>query len=1738
MKKTILALMLFVLTITSVFAQQLTDGFETWPSPNWNLIDTGSATNPITQSNTYANTGTYSLRFSSFSSDSSYDQYMVSNEINWTDAENEFSFYHRKYTSGSESIAVGWSTTGNDVETDFTWTETIYPTTSWTQYLNTTLPAETKYVAIHYFSNYAYYCYIDDVVLGNFVAGTPDAPTLVSPVNGTTNVAIDTNLEWTEGENTDHAVLYLADNEDFTGATIVDPATSPYTSSLDYSTTYFWKVEAIGPTDLAVISEIRSFTTVVDPNTPDIPELTLPSNGALNVAIDTNLEWTNGSNTDYAVLYLAENAELTDAIIVNPATSPYTSSLTNGTTYFWKVVAVGPTAIETESEVYSFTTAYPVISEFPWFEDFEDDDLNWAILDNNEDNDKWVTNYTSNTYEGSQVATITTDYNAGGNDDYLITPQLTLTGNERLKFWQRVQSAGEPNDFQVVLSTSGSGAEDFTEIVLPLAEYSNTTYQEITVDLSAYSGNCYLAFHVPAEGLDGWRLYIDNVTVEELPQNPVVEINTDPIAFGTISLNESSEEEIVSLQNIGGGSLNITDISITGTDADQFAYTDSEDYALTATEELLVSITFNPTSAGEKTATLQITDDLAREVYEIALSGTGIDTNIYEINIPYSQDFETEEGFFGWTSNLTSTSSYASAGRYSSSYSANNGTYSYRAYNAGDSSALAELISPVVVPDMDAYRLRFWAKRSGTPTLILGKYNQAMDSFTAIDTLDLTTTYAEYSVEMEVPVRANERIAFKTSFSSTYQYLYIDDLTLEEIPQGTLINITPESYDFQDVFLANEASQTFTVANNGAIAATITEFETPAGYSYDTAIVTPYTLEVGSSFDVEVTFAPQAEMIYAGNLVVKELDPNNPFVAINHEVALTGTGIPIPEGDTHDNPFIMTLGDSVTVTGSTTPFQTYYPFCSSQSVVYQLTLPTDKLMSVSLEGTAWDTKLWIFNSYDQIDQAISNNDAWYYNDDESSASTGGDRAKARDRATWSEMLETYTPAGEYYIVVAGYSSNNGDYTLTVETADIPLPAAVSNPSPADEAIDLPTSLTLTWTNPEYTDNIDLYFGTPDNMTLVLDNVLAVEEYEVTDLDPSTVYNWKVIARNVSGTTPVEEQVTWSFTTIGNAPDAVAYTSPADEATDVALNGNLSWQAATGATGYYVYLSTDNTFAGVTPVDQIETTYAYSGLDYSTSYYWKVIPYNVVGQATEGIEVWSFTTIPDPTIPMPIMVDFEGSTSTPQAITEHNFIIGTDQHNTVGNVMYKNIYSTDSNGYIQFQSMNNINASAEITLDYRLTNWSAGTVGITSVDGHDYLTVTASTDNGATFNPIASVNGSDHIDTADFTTFTTDISAFAGQSVIFRFEMLDDDVNDYWFDIDNIYFGEPASTPVASLNATEIDFGLVNVGQTASDNVIISNIGVGTLNISTIEIVGDNATDFAYSTDPEASMALGEDQSLVISLDFTPSVEGVRNATLQITDDLGRRFRVNTAVKNTSNNRGVNEVALSGEGYIPPQGSVCSNPLPLEFPVVDVTGNTADYGDDYGSTMISPSSSYLNGDDVVYQFTFDTDVTLDGTITATTGSWIGAFILDEEPNADNPPTPVNQNTTSSTVITYTSVEISAGTYYLILSTYPSPQSFAYEINLTASPLVVVPEIPTSVSISADGAIVISWEAAANANSYNVYACDTPDGDYDEENPIASVSELSYTYTGTENMKFFRVTASSDVIETPAKGLRRQ
>jgi gliding motility-associated-like protein len=157
--------------------------------------------------------------------------------------------------------------------------------------------------------------------------------------------------------------------------------------------------------------------------------------------------------------------------------------------------------------------------------------------------------YTTNPFEGNQCAAIDTDFNGGANNDWLISPQIVLNGNQRLRYRYRVQSAGEPNEFRVMLSTTGNAPASFTTTLVPLATYSNTTYVERIVPLTGISGNANIGFHVPSGTLDGWIIYIDKFIIENIPtclpsiNLTVADISSTSAVLGWTDTNTTSTSQ-------------------------------------------------------------------------------------------------------------------------------------------------------------------------------------------------------------------------------------------------------------------------------------------------------------------------------------------------------------------------------------------------------------------------------------------------------------------------------------------------------------------------------------------------------------------------------------------------------------------------------------------------------------------------------------------------------------------------------------------------------------------------------------------------------------------------------------------------------------------------------------------------------------------------------------------------------------------------------------------------------------------------------------------------------------------------------------------------------------------------------------------------------------------------------------------------------------------------------------------
>lgn len=191
--------------------------------------------------------------------------------------------------------------------------------------------------------------------------------TLSAPANNATGVAVLPTFTWQAAANAKSYTLAVAGNESFTGATELANLTvtsATLTNALSNDTKYYWKVTATGEgAGNAKTSAVFSFTTeaaaVVNPPVGDVT-LTAPADNATDVGILPTFTWQAAANAVNYTLVFADNENFTNAEELDGITGTsltMTDELEYGTTYYWKVTAIGAgTDNAKTSSVFSFTT--------------------------------------------------------------------------------------------------------------------------------------------------------------------------------------------------------------------------------------------------------------------------------------------------------------------------------------------------------------------------------------------------------------------------------------------------------------------------------------------------------------------------------------------------------------------------------------------------------------------------------------------------------------------------------------------------------------------------------------------------------------------------------------------------------------------------------------------------------------------------------------------------------------------------------------------------------------------------------------------------------------------------------------------------------------------------------------------------------------------------------------------------------------------------------------------------------------------------------------------------------------------------------------------------------------------------------------------------------------------------------------------------------------------------------------
>lgn len=168
-----------------------TEEFET-PNPCWRMVygDNDPTVNPMTIVSSPVHSGSGAFRFSSYSSSSDYNQYLITPELAGSNM--TLSFWASRYGT-SDHLWVGFSSTTGDTSA-FVWDSTeVNLSTTMTQF-TVSVPEGTKYIGFHYYGNFAYYVYLDDVTItGTAVACAAPAVTVTDTTETSITIAINGN---------------------------------------------------------------------------------------------------------------------------------------------------------------------------------------------------------------------------------------------------------------------------------------------------------------------------------------------------------------------------------------------------------------------------------------------------------------------------------------------------------------------------------------------------------------------------------------------------------------------------------------------------------------------------------------------------------------------------------------------------------------------------------------------------------------------------------------------------------------------------------------------------------------------------------------------------------------------------------------------------------------------------------------------------------------------------------------------------------------------------------------------------------------------------------------------------------------------------------------------------------------------------------------------------------------------------------------------------------------------------------------------------------------------------------------------------------------------------------------------------------------------------------------------------------------------------------------------------------
>jgi len=314
---------------------------------------------------------------------------------------------------------------------------------------------------------------------------------------------------------------------------------------------------------------------------------------------------------------------------------------------------------------------------------------------------------------------------------------------------------------------------------------------------------------------------------------PAVKLSPTSLSFGNQLVGTTSPSKSVTMSNTGTTTLTINSISITGTNAVDFAETNTCGGSLAAGANCTISVTFTPQTAGSLSASVSVSDNAPGSPQTVSLTGTGTQPAVSLS--PTSLTFSTQ---------LVGTSSAS---------------------------------KPVTLTN------------TGTATLTITSI-----SVTGADPTDFSETNTCGS-GLAAGASCTINVTFKPTVKGTRTASVSVADNAPGTPQtvsltgtGTVVKLAPSSLNFGSVAVGHtSAAQTVTVTNTGTVSLSITNIGitgTNAG-DFSETNTCGSSLGTGASCSVSVAFTPRATGSRIAQLSISDNGGGSP-----QTVSLSGTG--------------------------------------------------------------------------------------------------------------------------------------------------------------------------------------------------------------------------------------------------------------------------------------------------------------------------------------------------------------------------------------------------------------------------------------------------------------------------------------------------------------------------------------------------------------------------------------------------------------------------------------------------------------------------------------------------------------------------------------------------------------------------------------------------------------------------------------------------------------------------------